>query len=179
MPKSTKVAQIHLPERNSAKIHQISAKIPPKSAKIGQISTKIRQISQIFVSQKSSKFEHPEYAFDLIKVQGRPKHNHNHNSPPPQKRKIASDATPKRHLMAHQMKNLCGFFVFHCVEGAFGASSGGTPQMKNGAPRDEPKNGRGRGWVVPYYFGDYSYSSHGHWKSNSITVAHVPCLFLQ
>ena len=22
--------------------------------------------------------------------------------------------------------------------------------MKNGAPRDEPKNGRGRGWVVPY-----------------------------
>ena len=22
--------------------------------------------------------------------------------------------------------------------------------MKNGAPRDDPKNGRGRGWVVPY-----------------------------
>ena len=32
--------------------------------------------------------------------------------------------------MAHQMKNLCGFSVFHCVEGAFGASSGGTPKMK-------------------------------------------------
>ena len=47
------------------------------------------------------------------------------------------------------MKNLCGFSVFHCVEGAFGASSGATPKMKNGAPRDEPKNGRGRGWVVP------------------------------
>ena len=44
--------------------------------------------------------------------------------------------------MAHQMKNLCGFSVFHCAEGAFGASSGGTPKMKNGAPRDELKNGR-------------------------------------
>ena len=62
---------------------------------------------------------------------------------------FASDATPKRHLMAHQMKNLCGFSVFHCVEGAFGASSGGTPKMKNGAPRDELKNGHGRGWAVP------------------------------
>ena len=46
--------------------------------------------------------------------------------------------------MAHQMKNLCGFSVFLCVEGAFGASSGGTPKMKNGAPQDELKNGRGR-----------------------------------
>ena len=46
--------------------------------------------------------------------------------------------------------NLCGFSVFHCVEGAFGASSGGTPKMRNGAPRDELKNGRGRGWAVPY-----------------------------
>ena len=62
---------------------------------------------------------------------------------------FASDATPKRRLMAHQMKNLCGFSVFHCVEGAFGASSGGTPKMKNAAPRDELKNGRGRGWAVP------------------------------
>ena len=67
------------------------------------------------------------------------------------KKSFASDATPKRHLMAHQMKNLCGFSVFHCVEGPFGASSGGTPKIKNGAPRDEPKNGRGRGWVVPYW----------------------------
>ena len=72
--------------------------------------------------------------------QGLPKHNHNHNFP----KKFASDATPKRHLMTHQMKNLCGFSVFHCVEGAFGASSGGTPKMKNGAPRDELKNGCGR-----------------------------------
>ena len=63
---------------------------------------------------------------------------------------FASDATPKRHLMTHQMKNLCAFSVFHCVEGAFGASSGGTPKMKNGAPRDELKNGRGRGWAGPY-----------------------------
>ena len=55
--------------------------------------------------------------------------------------------------MAHQMKNLHGFFVFHCVEGAFGASSGGTPKMKNGAPRDELKNGRGHGWAVPYKWG--------------------------
>ena len=63
---------------------------------------------------------------------------------------FASDATPKRHLMAHQMKNLCGFSVFHCVEGPFGASTRVTPKMKHGAPRDEPKNGRGWGWVVPY-----------------------------
>ena len=49
--------------------------------------------------------------------------------------------------MTHQMKNLCGFSVFHCVEGAFGASSWGTPKMKNGAPRDELKNGHGRGWA--------------------------------
>ena len=49
------------------------------------------------------------------------------------------------------MKNLCGFSVFHCVEKPFDASSGDTPKMKNGAPRDEPKNGRGRGWVVPYF----------------------------
>ena len=39
--------------------------------------------------------------------------------------------------------------LFHCVEGAFGASSGGTPKMKNGAPRDELQNGCGRGWAVP------------------------------
>ena len=62
---------------------------------------------------------------------------------------FASDATPKRHLMARQMKNLCGLSVFHCVEGAFGASSGGTPKMKNGAPRDEPKDGCDSGWAVP------------------------------
>ena len=61
---------------------------------------------------------------------------------------FASDAASKRHLMAHQMKNLCVFFVFHCVEGAFSAASGGTPKMQNGAPRDELKNGRGRGWAV-------------------------------
>ena len=54
--------------------------------------------------------------------------------------------------MAHQMKHLCGFSVFHCVEGAFGAASGGTPKMKNGAPRDELKNGCGRGWAIPDFY---------------------------
>ena len=33
------------------------------------------------------------------------------------------------------MKNLCGFSVFHCVEGAFGASFGGTSKLKFG-PRE-------------------------------------------
>ena len=47
--------------------------------------------------------------------------------------------------MAHQIFVVS---VFHCVEGAFGASSGCTPKMKNGAPRGEPKNGCGRGWAV-------------------------------
>ena len=53
--------------------------------------------------------------------------------------------------MAHQMKDLYDFSVFHCVEGAFGAPSGGNPKTKNGAPRDELKNGCGRGWAVPYF----------------------------
>ena len=48
------------------------------------------------------------------------------------------------------MKSHCVFSVFHCVEGAFGAASGGTLKMKYGAPRDELKNGRGRVWVVPF-----------------------------
>ena len=38
---------------------------------------------------------------------------------------FASDATAKRHLMAHQMKILCVLSVFHCVERAFGAATGG------------------------------------------------------
>ena len=51
--------------------------------------------------------------------------------------------------MAHEMKNLCEReTVFHCVEGALGASSWDTPKMKNGAPQDQLKNGRGRGWAV-------------------------------
>ena len=52
--------------------------------------------------------------------------------------------------MAHRMKHLCVPLVFHCVEVAFGLSSGGAPKMKNGAPRDELKNGRDRGWAVAY-----------------------------
>ena len=39
--------------------------------------------------------------------------------------------------------------MFHCVEGAFDVTSGGTPSLKNGAPQDELKNGRGRSWAVP------------------------------
>ena len=39
---------------------------------------------------------------------------------------LASDVTSNRHLMAHQMKHLCVFSVFHCGEGAFDASSRGT-----------------------------------------------------
>ena len=66
---------------------------------------------------------------------------------------FASDATSKRHLRTHQMKNLYVFSVFHCVEGCRRGTwcvIRGTPKMKNGAPRDELKNGRGRVWVVPY-----------------------------
>ena len=64
------------------------------------------------------------------------------------KKSLESDATSKRHLMAHQMKHHYVFSVFYCVKGAIGAASGGTPKMKNGAPRDELKNARGRGWAV-------------------------------
>ena len=45
---------------------------------------------------------------------------------------FASDVTSNRHLMTHQMKILCVFSVFHCVEEAFGASSGGTQKWKTG-----------------------------------------------
>ena len=67
------------------------------------------------------------FALDPM-FQERPKHNHDHNF----QKSFVSDATPKWRLMAHQMKNLCGFSVFHCVEGACGASSGGTPKWKMG-----------------------------------------------
>ena len=52
--------------------------------------------------------------------------------------------------MAYQKQNLCVFSVFQSVEGAFGAAFGNTPKIKNGALRDKLKNGRGRGWAVPY-----------------------------
>ena len=59
MPKSTKVAQIHLPECNSAKIRQIFlnfTKFAPKFApKFRQNSPNLPK----FVSQKGSNFEHP------------------------------------------------------------------------------------------------------------------------
>ena len=55
-------------------------------------------------------------------------------------------------FMAHQMKNPCVFSVFHCVkkEGHLMRHPGVPPEQKNGAPRDELKNGRGRVWAVPY-----------------------------
>ena len=46
---------------------------------------------------------------------------------------FASDATPKRHLMAHQMKNLCGFSVFHCVEGQLVRHPGVPRKWKMGS----------------------------------------------
>ena len=54
--------------------------------------------------------------------------------------------------MPHQNGSV--FSVFHCAEGAFGAASGGTQKMKNGAPRDELQNGRGCVWVVPDFLQD-------------------------
>ena len=47
-------------------------------------------------------------------------------------------------VMAHHLLNHCFVSVFHSVEGAFGAPSRGTPEFRNGAPRDELKDGRGR-----------------------------------
>ena len=41
---------------------------------------------------------------------------------------FASDATPKRHLMTHRMKNLCLFSVFHCVEGHWVRHPGVPPK---------------------------------------------------
>ena len=41
--------------------------------------------------------------------------------------------------MTHQMQNLCVFSVLHCVEGAFGAASGGTPKMKMGLRQTNSK----------------------------------------
>ena len=45
--------------------------------------------------------------------------------------------------MAHQVRNLCLFSVFHCVDGSW-CGIQGYPKTKKGARRDELKNGRGR-----------------------------------
>ena len=78
--------------------------------------------------------------------QERPKHNHNHNYPKTFcigcHTKTAFDDTSDEKSLPLLCVPLC--------RRAFGASSGGTPKMKNGAPRDELKNGRGRGWAGPY-----------------------------
>ena len=50
------------------------------------------------------------------------------------------------------MKNICVFSVLHYVEGASDAISRGTPELRNGAPRDELKNGRGSVWAVACFF---------------------------
>ena len=78
--------------------------------------------------------------------QGRPKHNHNHNFP----KQFCIRCHIKTAFDDTSDENISVFFVFHCVERAFGAASGVTPKTKNGAPRDELKNGRGRGWAVAY-----------------------------
>ena len=53
--------------------------------------------------------------------------------------------------MAHDRKifvfSLCSFV--YCVEGACDAAFRGNPDLKNGAPRDDLKNGRGPVWAVP------------------------------
>ena len=65
---------------------------------------------------------------------------------------------------AHQMKNLCGSLF---SKGHLGRHPG---KMKNGAPRDELKNGRGRGWAVPcnYEFRSrYGYRHKLFWNYHS------------
>ena len=42
----------------------------------------------------------------------KPSHNHNHNFP----KGLASDVASKQHLTTYQMRNLCVFSVFPCVE---------------------------------------------------------------
>ena len=64
--------------------------------------------------------------------QGRPKHNHNHNFP----RKFCIWChTKTAFVMAHQMKNICGFSVFHCVEGHLVRHPGVSQKRKMG-PRE-------------------------------------------
>ena len=80
-------------------------------------------------------------------LQGRPKQNHNHNLP---KRfyiwchaKTAFDGTSDEKSLWFICVPLCRWGIWCVIRG--------YPKMKNGAPRDEPKNGHGRGWVVPYF----------------------------
>ena len=68
--------------------------------------------------------------FLLVFIQGRPKHNHNHNFP----KMFASDATPKWHWMTHQMKNLYGFSVFHCVGRGIWCVIWGYPKNEKWGP---------------------------------------------
>ena len=56
---------------------------------------------------------------------------------------FASDVASKRHLMAHQMLNLCVFLCVPLCRRGIWRSIRGYPQMKNVVPRDELKNGLG------------------------------------
>ena len=90
--------------------------------------------------------------------QGRPKHNHNHNFSRKHLMPHQNGIFFKRvlHLMPHQNsiydtsdeKSLWFLCVPRCRRGIWCVIRG-TPKMKNGAPRDELKNGRGRGWAGP------------------------------
>ena len=64
---------------------------------------------------------------------------HNHNIP----KNFASDATSKRYVMAHQMKNLCVSLCFIVWKGRL-VRHPGVPQKW----KDELKNGRGRAVAV-------------------------------
>ena len=78
--------------------------------------------------------------------QERPKHNHNHNFP----KKFCIWCHTKTAFDDTSDEKSLPFLCVPLCRRAFGASSGGTPKMKNWAPRDELKNGRGRGWAGPY-----------------------------
>ena len=87
-----------------------------------------------------------EYLRNNCVRDGQKKHNRNHNFP--QKSCIGCRITTALDGTSDE-NSLCFLCVPLCRR-VFGAASGGTPQMKHGAPRDELKNGRGRGWVFPH-----------------------------
>ena len=84
---------------------------------------------------------------------------------------FASDVASKRHLMTHQMKNLCAFSVFHSVGGAWCKKKPGAPQnWKKGVPSNELINGRGRGRAVPLRLKEACFQSERRitqpWRAN-------------
>ena len=85
----------------------------------------------------------------LIQFQGWPRHNHNHNLPKTFcigcHTKTAFDGTSDE-------KSLLFVFVPLCRRGIWCVIRG-YPKHEKWGPRDELKNGRGRGWAVTYNFG--------------------------